>query len=321
MPDLVVKCSVCGAMLDEEDLFCSECGAEAPIGDRKLPPPTRLSTHNFKCQGCGASMSYDASVQALRCPFCGSEKLEPEADKKDIAPQGVVPFRVTKENAVAAMRQWLGQGFWRPGDLAEAAAIVKLEPVYVPYWVFDATTHTYWTADSSATPGGARADWYPMFGEHRGQYAGVLVGGSGALAPGETDALCPFDLAAAVPPEEVDLENITFERFAVLRKYARPMARGGLESLEMQAVSPHIPGRNRNLKVNTRITDLHSRPMLLPVWIMAYRYRDEVFRFLCNGQTGRSTGRAPISWSKIAAAVAIAIVVVLLFLLIMAASQ
>jgi hypothetical protein len=260
-------------------------------------------------------------VQSLRCPFCGSEKLEPEADKKDIAPQGVIPFRVSKDEAVTAMRQWLGQGFWRPSDLAEAAAIVKLELVYVPYWVFDATTHTYWTADSSATPAGARADWYPVFGEHHGQYAGVLVGGSGALSPGETDALRPFDLSAAVPPEEVDLENITFERFAVLRKYARPMARGGLESLEMQAVSPHIPGRNRNLKVNTRITDLHSRPMLLPVWIMAYRYRDEVFRFLCNGQTGRSTGRAPVSWRKIAAAVAIAIAVVLLFLLIVAASQ
>jgi hypothetical protein len=321
MPDIVVKCTVCGAMLDEEDLFCSECGAEAPTAGRPTPEPTRLSTHNFKCQGCGASMSYDASVQALRCPFCGSEKLEKDTDTKDIAPQGVVSFRVSKEEAVTAMRQWLGQGFWRPSDLAGEAAVVKLERVYVPYWVFNATTHTYWTADSSATPGGARADWYPLFGQHQGQYTDLLVGGSGALTAAETNELCPFDLSVAQVPQEVDLENITFERFAVLRKYARPMARGGLESLEMKAVAPHIPGRNRNLKVNTRITDLHSRPMLLPVWIMAYRYRDEVFRFLCNGQTGRSTGRAPVSWRKIAAAVAVVIAVVLLFLLIMAASQ
>ncbi len=196
-----------------------------------------------------------------------------------------------------------------------------MQPVYVPYWVFAAKTHTYWTADSSQTPPGARGDWYPIFGEHHGSYVDLLVGGSGALTPAETQALCPFDCSTAVPPENIDLENITFERFGVARKYARPMARGGLESLEMQAVAPVIPGRHRNLKVNTRILDLVSRPMLLPVWIMAYRYQDQVFRFLINGQSGRATGKAPTSWLKIAAAIAIAAMVVIVILLILAASR
>jgi hypothetical protein len=191
----------------------------------------------------------------------------------------------------------------------------------VPYWVFDATTHTYWTADTSQTPAGARGDWYPLFGEHHGAYSDLLVGGSAALTPAETAALIPFDTGAGVPPDEVDLENITFERFGVPRKYARPMARSGLEWLETQAVAPQIPGRNRNLKVNVRITDLSSRPMLLPVWVVAYRYRDEVFRFLVNGQTGRSTGKAPLSWRKIAAAIGIAAAILLAILLIVAASQ
>ena len=26
MPDTITKCSVCGALLDEEDLFCANCG-------------------------------------------------------------------------------------------------------------------------------------------------------------------------------------------------------------------------------------------------------------------------------------------------------
>ena len=77
-------------------------------------------------------MSYDASAQTLRCPFCGSEQLDKKPDAKEIAPDGVVPFVVTRDQAVESMRKWLGQGFWRPGDLATSAAVVKMTPVYVP---------------------------------------------------------------------------------------------------------------------------------------------------------------------------------------------
>ena len=72
MSDLLQKCTVCGALVDEEDLFCANCGAEAPDRRREDDAPqTKSSTYSFQCQGCGASMSYDASAQTLRCPFCG----------------------------------------------------------------------------------------------------------------------------------------------------------------------------------------------------------------------------------------------------------
>lgn len=319
MSDLLSKCAVCGALLDEEDMFCANCGTEAPHSTT-VATASRTATHNFQCSGCGASMSYDASAGSLRCPFCGSTELEQKHDVKILSPKAVVPFAVGRDRAEASMRHWLGQGFWRPGDLSRAANVVGMQAVYVPYWVFEAETHTYWTADTSQTPLGARGDWFPMTGEHRDRYAGLLVGASGALTPAETAALCPFDLAAAVPPEQVDLDNVTVEQFSVNRKYARPLARAGMEQLESQACDDrYVPGRCRNLKVNTRIENMASEPMLLPVWIMAYRYKEQVFRFLVNGQTGRATGQAPVSMTKIAAAVGLGIVGILLILLLFAA--
>jgi hypothetical protein len=86
-----------------------------------------------------------------------------------------------------------------------------------------------------------------------------------------------------------------------------------LERLERAACQPSVPGRCRNLKVNVRLEGLSSSTVLLPVWIMAYRYREQVYRFLVNGQTGRATGQAPVSWKKVAAA--IAVVALLAFML------
>lgn len=315
MSDLVTKCTVCGALIDEEDLFCANCGTEAPHSGDAKPQESAVAQYNFRCQGCGASMSYDASAGSLRCPFCGSVKLESEQDAKTIKPNRVVPFAIEKHQAEQSMRKWLGSSFWRPGDLARMAQITKMTAVYVPYWVFSARTHTYWCADTSQTPFGARGDWFPMTGEHQGHHRGLLVGASGALKPGETSAISPFDLAAGVDPEQVDLQNMIVEQFGLARKYARPMARRGIEQIEAQDCRGYVPGRCRNMHVNVRVQDQTSEPVLLPVWIMAYRYRDQVYRFLVNGQNGRATGTAPISWPKIILVV-LGVIAALIFVLI-----
>src|SRR4029079_2045216 len=188
-----IKCEVCQALLDEEDLFCPNCGTEAPR-ERSSPenldraPTVREATHAFVCDGCGASMSYDASTQALRCPFCGSTKLSAQQDHKVIEAQWIVPFQIARAQAAIALREWLGKGFWRPGDLSERSSVEKMQPVYVPYWVFQARTHTYWTADSDRTPPGARGNLYPLSGEHRGQ-PGALIGASRTLSASETQLL------------------------------------------------------------------------------------------------------------------------------------
>jgi len=277
--DFIIKCEVCDSLIDEEDLFCANCGTEAPQRDRpeRVHDTARQATCNFECSGCGASMSYDAGAGSLRCPFCGSVDLREQKDAKILAPSKVVPFAVSRDAADAAMRQWLGNGFFRPGDLAREAAVVKMTPVFVPYWIFHAKTHTYWTADTSQTPAGASADWYPMSGEHHGSYSNLLIGASGALAPGETSA--------------------------------------AIEHLEAQACdAAYIPGRARNIHANVRIESMSSEPVLLPVWIMAYRYQDRVFRFLVNGQTGRATGQAPTSWAKVLGIAALVVAAILVIL-------
>ena len=294
MAEVLEKCPVCGAILDEEDLFCANCGTAAPQNkDQQKPPVAHEVTCNFVCKGCGASMSYDARAGRCAARSAARPSWPSSPTRRKSLRKASCRLSFQQADAIATMRKWLGSSFWRPGDLSEQALVVSMTPVYVPYWVFQAETHTYWTADSSHTPPGARASWYPVSGQHEGQCDGLLVGASSVLTAAETSAICPFDLAPALPPEKVDLVNATFERFTVPRKYARPVANQGFEEIEREACRQYVPGKARNLHVNVRVTDLTSRPMLLPVWIMAYRYQDRVFRFLANGQSGRCDRAGP----------------------------
>ena len=86
--------------------------------------------------------------------------------------------------------------------------------------------------------------------------------------------------------------------------------RSPLEELERQACRRYVPGNARNVKVNVKLEGLQSQPVLLPVYVMAYRYQNRLFRFLVNGQTGAATGQAPFSYKKLWAVVGIAAAVV-----------
>jgi hypothetical protein len=312
-------CQACRAMLDDEDLFCGTCGTAAEADTTTTPSLTGVTKlQTFDCSGCGASMSYDAAVKTLKCPFCGSTGLTEQPAAPALIPQSVVPFLINRSQATQLLRDWLGRGFWRPGDLAESATIDQMFAVLVPYWVFSGTTHTYWTADTNITPAHARSQWYPLTGEYHGVHEGILVAASSVLTHEETTQLSPFDLISGVAPEQVNYEGTVVERLCVPRKHARPLAQGGLEAIDRLRCMREVPGSCRNLRTNTLVEGLRSVPVLLPVWILAYRYRGAVHRFLINGQTGRASGTAPTDYLKVACVVIGILVAGLLLLLLMA---
>jgi hypothetical protein len=71
--------------------------------------------------------------------------------------------------------------------------------------------------------------------------------------------------------------------------------------------------------VNVLLDGLTSEPVLLPVWIMAYRYQDRVYRFLVNGSSGKATGTAPNDWKKMVLVGAAVVLGILLLLFLFAA--
>jgi len=320
------RCTVCRTYLDAEDLFCSNCGTENTqgvdaegVGVNPVASTTQqASVMSFRCNQCGASMSYDASAKTLRCPFCGSEKMSSRADARTLKPDGIVPFRVEQSQAESLLREWLSRGFWKPGDASQSSIVSKVTQVYVPFWVFSATTETAWTADSSAVTAGARGNWRPMSGTRVGTYDGVLVCASGTLTPAEVQEIAPFELAHAVPPDSLDLRNVIVEEFRVTRRNARGRAAALVEQYEASQSQQSVPGSVRNLNANVRIQDMRCFPMLIPIWIMVYQYRDQPYRVLVNGQTGEVYGTAPFSYAKLTGVIAGMIVLVFVVIVIVA---
>jgi len=297
---LVARCDACGNLIDEEDRFCSNCGREAAApGEARAEIEEGFT--GFDCESCGASLTFDSEAQGLRCSFCGSVSLrqQPAATGR-IRADAYIPFTASRDRALEAFQRSIGKGFFRPFGFQEAVRIVSMQAVYIPCWRFQASARTNYTADSSDVPPMARASWRPVFGGRSGEAPEVLVPASGSLHREEVASISPFDFSGLKPYVREDLQAYPVEDFGLSRRGARPRARALMLEGERATCASLVPGRSRNVRVNTLYFDLRSDPVLLPVWINAYRFKDVTYRFIVNGQTGKLTGSAPMSYAKVA---------------------
>jgi predicted RNA-binding Zn-ribbon protein involved in translation (DUF1610 family) len=341
-------CAACGADVvwnpGAAALRCPYCGvtrdvprAPGQVVERPIDEALRgatdmgwgMSRKAGTCRGCGATTTFDAGAAAGRCAFCGAPAVvEAPPSETMVRPAGVLPFRVDRDGATAKFRQWLSSLWFRPDDLSKKSSVSELKGVYVPFWTFDAATHSAWTAEAGYdyqvevqveengqvhTRYETRTRWEPAEGVLEHFFDDLPVAASRGLPPDLARGIEPFPTADLLPYEPSFLSGFLAEEYAVGPKEALAAARERMGAELRELCGREVPGdRFRNLNVRTAWSGVACKNGLLPVWIAAYRYGDKPFRFLVNGVTGRTDGHAPISWVKVGLA---ALAAILLFIL------
>ena len=89
-------------------------------------------------------------------------------------------------------------------------------------------------------------------------------------------------------------------------------ARAYMDRMIRRDVKYDIGGDDQRIgNVQTQVSDVTFKHILLPVWLAAYKYRGKSYRFVVNGRTGRVQGERPYSAWKIAFAVLIGLILAL----------
>ncbi len=285
--------------------------------------PTGLGTkvRTTRCQECAATVSFPENMTATECDFCGSSQvLEQEENRKLIRPESVVPFKVDRKAASREFTGWLKKLWFRPNDLKRLASVTEINGVYVPYWTFDSTVDSDWTAEAGyyyyetetytdedsdgneveKTREVRKVEWEPAWGSRTDAYDDVLVCASGGLPESLADRLKTFATNELQPYDPAFLAGWKAEEYSKDLNTSWTDAVGRMESSQQSRCSDDVPGdTQRFLNVTNRFSDETFKHVLLPIWISAYRYHSKVYRFLVNGQTGEVVGKAPWSVIKI----------------------
>jgi hypothetical protein len=324
------QCAKCGAPVEAWDKFCNACGAT-----QAAPPAgAERAAKYFRCKNCGAEVAVDPQERSYTCPFCDSNyvvEFSPETTGRQ-PPEFVIGFAVTPQQASDKFRTWLARNSWfRPGDLNTAQIAEKLKGVYLPFWSFSMLaqsrwsaqigehwykTETYTTTENGKTVTKTRrvqkTEWWSLAGRHHRYYSGYLVSGSRGLKQGTAERIKPFQLAALQRYEPYFLAGWLAEEYSVARDAALEICQQEFSRQEQTNVSAFLPGDTHDdQRVETQFSDVNSDLILVPVYLLSYSYRDKLYRFLVNGQTGKAAGDKPVSAWRIALAAGLTALVVL----------
>ncbi|MCZ0961639.1 zinc ribbon domain-containing protein [Paracoccus benzoatiresistens] len=289
----------------------------------------------LSCPNCGAQIEMGEATHASACPFCATPVVTDTGTSRKIKPQGVLPFRVTEDQARKAMEDWLGNLWFAPSGLtAYARRGRKMRGVYSPFWTFDARTrsdyvgqrgdHYYETVYVTQQVNGRsrqvarqvrRTRWRPAAGQVARDFNDVLVLASASLPRKFSDGLTPWELSHLRPYRPDYLVGLEAEAYTIPLSDGHEIARAEMAGVILNDARRDIGGDEQRVDhIQTDYRDETFKHILLPVWTAAYRYNRKSYRFVVNGQSGRVVGERPWSVWKITAAVIAALVALAAFL-------
>ena len=132
------------------------------------------------------------------------------------------------------------------------------------------------------------------------------------------EAIEPFDYKDVKDFSMSYLSGFFADKYDVDRAGVFPRIRERADKVSRELIHNSVKGYSsikiENESYNILKTDWNY--MMLPVWFMSYKYKDKVYEFAMNGQTGKLAGTPPLSKPKLVAFTSFigAIVSLILFL-------
>lgn len=252
--------------------------------------------HRLACESCGAVTLLAPGERSVQCPYCGANQMIEAPEAADIIdPQAILPIQVNEKTAQKAVKTWLGRGLFAPDDLQLAAQKVKLRPAYYSCWVFSGTLVVRWSCQVKVGSG-KYVRWEPRSGSEVELFENIFVPGVKALTMSELEGIEPFDLDAAQPFEPEFLAGWPALIYDRALSDASLLAREKvIKELRRQMHYRIEMGREkRGLQVSGgEWSGMSFRHVFVPVWLGTYRYKEQEFHVLVNGQSGKVGGDKP----------------------------
>lgn len=281
---------------------------EAKGVDLQIPDQSEV-----RCESCGGTVLFSGTLTSSECPYCGSpiQLNKVHSATQRIPVDAVLPFLVDHQQATQRLREWVESRWFAPNEFRRRGVEGKFNGIYLPYWTFDSLTFTAYTGQRgenyTVTVGSGknqrtetRTRWYPASGRFQRFFDDVLVVASQGLPEKYLLELEPWPLAKCLPFTQQVLAGYMARTYDVELPDGFRIGKQRIDDALLSDVRRRIGGDKQRVdSVKSRYDEVTYKHLLLPVWMLAYRYSEKPYQVFINAATGEVQGERPYSVIKI----------------------
>lgn len=290
-----MACPYCGGIIKAEEVVKPEFSPEQEKEiemDMEAADKEVMTCRIYSCTSCGGELSVNDVEASTFCPYCGQPTIVFSRISKELKPRYIIPFAITKQQAVASIEKRIAAAKYAPGELRNIQ-MDRVAGIYIPYWLFDVYFRDDMRIKATVGSGGSAMD-FVYFRDANCELNGITMEASRNLNDELSIRLEPFDLTQVVPFEPAYLSGFYTDKYDINQQQMKREAFFRAQQLFDEAVMESVIGDRKKIlerKPYCNITRVEYA--LLPVWFLTMRYKNVPYTILVNGQTGKIIGSLP----------------------------
>lgn len=302
---MIFKCKNCGGNMvyspEHNKMLCPFCDSldsEEKGGNESITV----------CASCGGELSIKDITSADRCPYCNNYIIFDERVTGKYKPDSIIPFKVSKKQAVEFMESEFKKRFFAPVSFLSEKTLESMSGLYVPFFLYDYVADSEYRGRGIKIRTWSSGDYdyketshYEVIRKLHTEYDNIPADASIAMDDTTMDLLEPFDYTklCEFDPKYMsgffgEVYNDEPAAFAVRAKNKAISSTKSLMSESMKDYTTLTPEVNE-----TNLSDGKIDYTLFPVWRYVYDYGNKTYTFFVNGQSGKVIGKTPISKLKV----------------------
>ena len=298
----MLECSSCGSSFKPEDIEAEskesreDLKAEAASEVYGTDDKSLMDCYIYTCSECGGEIIINGTEASTRCVYCGNPNVVFSRIAKQKRPEFILPFSISKEQAVSLARKAVKKGFFVPREIKNFD-VDCCRGIYLPYWLVKAKYSDAVVIKGQVKQGKNSVTKY--FGRAgRLKFDNLPIDASKALCDESSAKLEPFNFFRLKPFDEDYLagfySNVSDVTYSDIRSATLLRAQEFFNEEAIKDVSAS------SKKIISSCPSVRVDPdmvyAMLPAWFITFRYKGKHNTILVNGDSGKVVCGLP--WKK-----------------------
>lgn len=312
---MIYDCPTCTAALrfnpTLNKLECLSCGNKYDISEFENKESTdvvdtvttetngeTMECNIYSCTACGAELAVNGVESSTFCAYCGQPTIVFSRVSSTLKPRYIIPFSVPKEQAVDSIRKHLSKGSFVPDEIKNFE-VERVRGIYVPFFLYNMKYRDKQHLKGTVKQGKSSVTKY-YYRNAECSFHDITMDASKQLNDDSSQRLEPYDLSAMVPFEASYLSGFYADCYDMTKNEMDSNTCSRIKKLFDREVIETVNASNvQIITSNPQYQITRSDYAMFPAWFMTFRYENEPYTILVNGQTGKVIGAVPYHKPKV----------------------